>query len=200
MSFGFSVGDFLAVVQLANDLGGRFAQAPREYKAIKEEYVLNFGSLNHILTTYGRVGSLIFALNGISGLDEEEFDDQQKHGVNQVIQSCDIVLQDLDSRLQKFHILAKDSTPDWTGQNAPGVDKDPMEPSRDQSVSFSNRFQYFSAESHCREYQSVRQLCSFLLFQLAQSNASISNVQSRRLGMEYKLLTRDKKIMNATKF
>lgn len=42
MSFGFSVGDFLAVLQLANDLGGRFAQAPREYKAIKEEYVLKF--------------------------------------------------------------------------------------------------------------------------------------------------------------
>ncbi len=116
MSFGFSVGDFLAVLQLANDLGGRFAQAPREYKAIKEEYVLNFGSLNHILTTCGRVESLIFALNRISGLDEEEFDDQQKDGVNQVIQSCDIVLQDLDSRLQKFHILAKDSTPDWMGR------------------------------------------------------------------------------------
>jgi hypothetical protein len=36
--------------------------------------------------------------------------------VNQIIQSCDAVLQDLDSRLQKFHILAKDSTPEWTGR------------------------------------------------------------------------------------
>jgi hypothetical protein len=116
MSFGFSVGDFLAVLQLANDLGGRFAQAPREYKAIKEEYVLNFGSLNHILTAYGRVKSLIFALNRINGLDEEELDDQQKDGVNQVIQSCVSVLQDLDSELQKFHILAKDSTPEWIGR------------------------------------------------------------------------------------
>jgi hypothetical protein len=113
MSFGFGVGDFLAVLQLANDLGGRFAQAPTEYKAIKEEYVLNFGSLNHILTNYGRVESLIFALNRINGLDEEEFDDQQKDGVNQIIQSSDIILRDLDSRLQNFHILAKDSTPDW---------------------------------------------------------------------------------------
>ncbi|CAG8895583.1 unnamed protein product [Penicillium egyptiacum] len=99
MSFGFSIGDFLAVLQLANDLGGRFAQAPREYKAIKDE-----------------VESLIFALNRINGFNEEEFDDQQKDGVNQVIQSCDIVLQDLDSRLQKFHVLAEDSTPDWAGK------------------------------------------------------------------------------------
>lgn len=113
MSFGFGVGDFLAVLQLANDLGGRFAQAPREYKAIKEEYVLNYGSLNHILTIYGRVESLTFALNRISDLDEEELNDQQKDGVNQVIQSSDIILRDLDSRLQKFHVLAKDSTPDW---------------------------------------------------------------------------------------
>jgi hypothetical protein len=42
MSFGFSVGDFLAVLHLANDLRRRFAQAPREYKAITEEYVLKF--------------------------------------------------------------------------------------------------------------------------------------------------------------
>lgn len=116
MSFGFSVGDFLAVLHLANDLGGRFAQAPSEYKAIKEEYVLSFGSLNHILTIYGRIESLIFALNRINGLDEKELDNQQKDGVNQIIQSCDNVLQELDSRLQKFHILANDSTPDWRGR------------------------------------------------------------------------------------
>lgn len=113
MSFGFSVGDFLAVLQLANDLRGRFAQAPREYKAITDEYVLVFGSFNYILLTYGRVESLILVLNRIDGLDEEEFD-QQKDDVNQVIQSCYNVLRDLDSRLRKFHVFAKDSTPDWT--------------------------------------------------------------------------------------
>lgn len=37
MSFGYSVGDFVLLVQLANDLRCRFAQAPREYKAITEE-------------------------------------------------------------------------------------------------------------------------------------------------------------------
>lgn len=38
MSFGFGVGDFLAILKLANDLRGRFAQAPKEYKSITEEY------------------------------------------------------------------------------------------------------------------------------------------------------------------
>lgn len=63
--------------------------------------------------TYGRVESLIRVLNRIDSLDEEEFD-QQKDDVNKVIQSCDNVLQDLESKLRKFHVLAKDSTPDWT--------------------------------------------------------------------------------------
>jgi hypothetical protein len=38
MSFGFSLGDFLAIFKLANDLRGRFAQAPKEYKSINDEY------------------------------------------------------------------------------------------------------------------------------------------------------------------
>lgn len=38
MSFGYSAGDFLAILQLANDLRSRFAQAPRQYKAITDEY------------------------------------------------------------------------------------------------------------------------------------------------------------------
>lgn len=74
--------------------------------------MLVFGSLNYSLLTYGRVESLIIVLSRVEGLDEEEFD-QQKDDVNQVIQSCDNVLRDLDSRLRKFHVFAKDSTPDW---------------------------------------------------------------------------------------
>jgi len=32
MSFGFSIGDFLAVIQLANKIRKDFASAPREFK------------------------------------------------------------------------------------------------------------------------------------------------------------------------
>lgn len=37
MSFGFSVGDFVAVLQLANDVRKQFVDAPSQFKAISEE-------------------------------------------------------------------------------------------------------------------------------------------------------------------
>ncbi len=37
MSFGFSVGDFITVLQLANDVRKRFVHAPDQFKAISEE-------------------------------------------------------------------------------------------------------------------------------------------------------------------
>jgi hypothetical protein len=45
MSFGFSVGDFLAIIRLADDVRGCFVQAPKEYKAISGEYDNSFLSL-----------------------------------------------------------------------------------------------------------------------------------------------------------
>ncbi|KAL3477687.1 hypothetical protein BJX99DRAFT_225932 [Aspergillus californicus] len=99
MSLGFGVGDFLAVIQLANDLRGRFAQAPKEYKAITEE-----------------VESLVLALHHIDDLDGKEFDSRQIDEVNKVIKGCQNVLGDLESKLNKLHVLANDSTPDWKGR------------------------------------------------------------------------------------
>lgn len=40
MSFGFSVGDFLAAIQLANKIRKDFADAPSQFKAISDEYVV----------------------------------------------------------------------------------------------------------------------------------------------------------------
>jgi hypothetical protein len=37
MSFGFSVGDFVAVLQLANTIRERFVGAPEQFKAISNE-------------------------------------------------------------------------------------------------------------------------------------------------------------------
>ena len=37
MSFGFSVGDFVAVLQLANTIHERFVGAPEQFKAISNE-------------------------------------------------------------------------------------------------------------------------------------------------------------------
>ncbi len=40
MSFGFSVGDFITVLRLAKKIRQRFVDAPEQFKAIAEEYVL----------------------------------------------------------------------------------------------------------------------------------------------------------------
>jgi hypothetical protein len=40
MSFGFGVGDFIAVFELANKVRKEFAAAPSQFKAISDEYVI----------------------------------------------------------------------------------------------------------------------------------------------------------------
>jgi hypothetical protein len=37
MNFGCSVGDFIAVLQLANKIRERFVDAPEQFKAISDE-------------------------------------------------------------------------------------------------------------------------------------------------------------------
>jgi hypothetical protein len=40
MSFGFSVGDFIAAIKLANRIRKEFVDAPSQFKAISDEYVI----------------------------------------------------------------------------------------------------------------------------------------------------------------
>jgi hypothetical protein len=48
MSFGFGVGDFLAVIQLANKVRRDFVGAPAEYRAIADEYCLSSELINDL--------------------------------------------------------------------------------------------------------------------------------------------------------
>jgi hypothetical protein len=38
MSFGFSIGDFIAVIEHANKLRKNFVGAPAQFKALSDEY------------------------------------------------------------------------------------------------------------------------------------------------------------------
>jgi hypothetical protein len=38
MSFGFGVGDFLAVIKLANDIRNDFASAPKQFDEVSDAY------------------------------------------------------------------------------------------------------------------------------------------------------------------
>jgi hypothetical protein len=39
MSFGFSIGDFVAVIELANRVRKEFVAAPSQFKSLSDEYV-----------------------------------------------------------------------------------------------------------------------------------------------------------------
>lgn len=39
MSFGFSVGDFIATIKLANEIRKKFVDAPSQFKAVSDECV-----------------------------------------------------------------------------------------------------------------------------------------------------------------
>jgi hypothetical protein len=39
MSFGFSVGDFIAAIELANKIRKEFVGAPKQFKDISDEHV-----------------------------------------------------------------------------------------------------------------------------------------------------------------
>jgi hypothetical protein len=40
MSFGFSIGDFITVIELANRIRKEFVNAPSQFKAISDEYAI----------------------------------------------------------------------------------------------------------------------------------------------------------------
>jgi hypothetical protein len=40
MSFGFSIGDFVTAIQLANKIRKEFVEAPSQFKAVSDEYVV----------------------------------------------------------------------------------------------------------------------------------------------------------------
>jgi hypothetical protein len=40
MSFGFSVGDFVAAIQLANKIRKEFVDAPSQFEAVSIEYAV----------------------------------------------------------------------------------------------------------------------------------------------------------------
>ena len=52
MSFGFSLGDFIAVLDKANQLRERFDDAPQQFKAISNEQVTSFSALLILIISF----------------------------------------------------------------------------------------------------------------------------------------------------
>lgn len=89
MSFGFGVGDFLAVFRLSNEIRKRLVAAPSEFRAVSEE-----------------VRSLSIILQDIDDLESEQGPtDHQQQEIKIISQGCFHVLSDLESALDRHQEL-----------------------------------------------------------------------------------------------
>ncbi|KAI9367927.1 hypothetical protein BJX61DRAFT_261714 [Aspergillus egyptiacus] len=86
MSFGYSVGDFLATIELAKKLRRRFINAPGEFRSLSED-----------------VKQLSSVLQEIDDLDPtDELDERQKQRLNEISQGCGNTLHELQYLLDQY--------------------------------------------------------------------------------------------------
>ncbi|KAI1135672.1 hypothetical protein F5Y05DRAFT_167876 [Hypoxylon sp. FL0543] len=86
MSFGFGVGDFIAVIKLANKIRKEFAGAPAQFKEVSEE-----------------VRSLSIVLQDVDvALSENDLSSSQRENLENIASGCKSVLDDLQTALYKY--------------------------------------------------------------------------------------------------
>jgi len=105
MSFGFSVGDFITVLQLANKIRQRFVDAPDQFKAISDEWVTPAVSVQ-ILIWFNRVRSLSIVLQDVDDvLPQRDLSNQQKTELDGIAQGCRNLLEELEKTLNRYQEL-----------------------------------------------------------------------------------------------
>ena len=103
MSFGFGVGDFLAVFELASKIRKEFAGAPRQFKDISAEYVTRAGGPAIANSRIDRVRSLAIVIQDVDvALSGCEPDAQQKADIREIAGSCHKVLVDIEKTLNQY--------------------------------------------------------------------------------------------------
>ncbi|KAL2073781.1 hypothetical protein VTL71DRAFT_11107 [Oculimacula yallundae] len=88
MSFGFGVGDFLAVIKLANKIRKDFSEAPAQFKEISDE-----------------VRSLAIILQDLEVLSEHKLNEEETKELHEIARGCGNVLEKLELTLDKYHEL-----------------------------------------------------------------------------------------------
>ena len=89
MSFGFGVGDFITVIELANKVRKRFVNAPEQLRAVVEE-----------------VKSLSNVLRDVEDASPEwQLTVKQSADLKEVLLSCTNVLSELDKVLNNYSEL-----------------------------------------------------------------------------------------------
>jgi hypothetical protein len=117
MSFGYSVGDIIAVYELASKIRKQFIDAPGQFKAISDELVIHAACLQMLTAQFNRVKSLSTVLRDADDiLSERELSNQQETEFRDIAGRCRDVLNTLEETLKKYHEL--DSDPKCFGKKA----------------------------------------------------------------------------------
>ncbi|KAL2004633.1 hypothetical protein VTN00DRAFT_3369 [Thermoascus crustaceus] len=89
MSFGFSVGDFVTVIELANKIRKEFVEAPAQFKDISDE-----------------VRNLSFVVQDVEiDLSSKELGSQQKIELQEIAENCRNVLTDIEKTIDRYSEL-----------------------------------------------------------------------------------------------
>ncbi|CAG8889738.1 unnamed protein product [Penicillium egyptiacum] len=90
MSFGFGIGDFLAVIKLANETRKAFVEAPVQFKSISDE-----------------VRSLSLVLQDVEiDISAKELNSQQQAELNELLTGCHEVLADILKKIDDYTELS----------------------------------------------------------------------------------------------
>jgi hypothetical protein len=103
MSFGFSIGDFIAAIELANKIRKEFADAPSQFNDISDECVSQLD--NHLMLTISshRVRSLSIVLQDVEvSLSHRQLSSQEKVKLTDIAHGCKNVLDKLGETLDKY--------------------------------------------------------------------------------------------------
>lgn len=89
MSFGFSISDFIAIIELATKIRKNIISAPRQFKDITDE-----------------TRSLSITLQDVDvALEDHELSDVQRRHLEEITENCRNVLHELQKTLEKYRHL-----------------------------------------------------------------------------------------------
>ena len=106
MSFGYGVGDVIAVSTLARTIWGRFRDASDQFRAIQTEYMLE--ALVCFIAALMRFS--VFGLHRVlddvaDSLSRLQITDKQRDSLSKLVEGCRSVLNDTEELIQKNEIL-----------------------------------------------------------------------------------------------
>lgn len=111
MSFGFSVGDFLAVIKLANKIRKDFVGAPSQFSSISDAYVTAIDTRAILINLINRLRSLsIFLTDAEVTVSEQELNPQEKTEFRDVLNGCQRTLRKLERTIDRYTVLGSQQT------------------------------------------------------------------------------------------